>query len=221
MPDRPRKARLIGPEVDLAAIPDDEAKAIIEKYSHLDPQSGTLQVFGNRFLLLRPETLVAIQKQLEETVGASTKGIIYLAGERSFMEGHVLVKELLEGFDLSSLGPEVLKRMADILALLGWGRFTYGRWISRPCASSWPWSTVPSPRATGPRRSPRATSSRAGWPARPAASWAGSSCARRPPAGPGTPAVRVPAQAHARCLRQGVFGAQARAKAFTPSAFPA
>ncbi|MFA5895422.1 MAG: 4-vinyl reductase [Thermoplasmata archaeon] len=109
----------------MAAIPDDEAKAIIEEYSHLGPQSGTLQVFGNRFLLLRPETLVVIQKQLEETVGASTKGIIYLAGERSFMEGHVLVKELLEGFDLSSLGPEVLKRMADILALLGWGRFTY------------------------------------------------------------------------------------------------
>ena len=36
---------------------------------------------------VRPEAIVSIQKQLEVTIGGSSKGILYLSGEKSACDG--------------------------------------------------------------------------------------------------------------------------------------
>lgn len=82
------------------------------------PRDGLRKLRGARILLLSPEVLVNIQKQLERTVGLSTRGFLYLAGEQSAKEA------------LSKVGPtpsasleEMIPRALAALTELGWGRF--------------------------------------------------------------------------------------------------
>jgi len=125
MPSR-KKAR-IGPGVDLSEICRDDARRFVGKNMDFKPADGTLRLFGEPYLLLRPEVLVNIQKQLEQTVGASSKGFLYLAGEKSARDGLHLVKELQGEMGLDSSPVDSLRRMMDVLALLGWGRFHVAR----------------------------------------------------------------------------------------------
>ena len=76
-----------------------------------------------RLVLLRPETIVDLQKQLERTVGLSSKGFLYLAGETTASEGRCLVERLVEGRPEGETEADALTRVADALAVLGWGRF--------------------------------------------------------------------------------------------------
>ena len=90
----------------------------------LDARKGHLELMGHRIMLFRFEFLVAIQKQLEETIGNSAKGVMYLAGERA--GEHVLpamserLKELAPGRE--SL--VALRRLSDTWATIGVGRAT-------------------------------------------------------------------------------------------------
>lgn len=122
MPENRRKTASVEPDEDLASLNPEQARDFLVRFLSPDPQGGVLRVFDHRFLLLRPEILVNVQKQLEQTVGQSTKGILYLAGEKSGREGLHTVESLLEGVDVSSANPDTLKRMVDVMALLGWGR---------------------------------------------------------------------------------------------------
>src|SRR2546430_2619615 len=65
--------------------------------------------------------IVSIQKQLEQTVGGSAKGILYLSGERSSDAGLKFLGALTDGISLP-LTLEGAKRIIDASALTGWGR---------------------------------------------------------------------------------------------------
>ncbi len=122
MPVNLPKRPLLHPQDNLAALEKDEARELLATFMDSDPQAGRLVVFDHRYVLTRPETLVNIQKQLEQTVGQSTKGFLYLAGEKSAKDGLHLVERLTEGIDRKAMNSDGLKRITDVLALLGWGR---------------------------------------------------------------------------------------------------
>lgn len=113
-------------EKELATLRPEEARALLARSLRLDSSGGRLEWFGDRHVLIRPALLVNLQRQMEQTVGASTKGILYLAGEKSGKEGVHEIPDLLRGFPLEETPFETAKRMADILALAGWGRFEVG-----------------------------------------------------------------------------------------------
>lgn len=88
------------------------------------PEGGSFRIFGERLLIMRPHALVDLQKHLEQTVGLSAKGFLYLAGEKSAREGHALFERL------SPANPEgatdefaALAKSVAPMAFLGWGRF--------------------------------------------------------------------------------------------------
>jgi predicted hydrocarbon binding protein len=71
-------------------------------------------------VIVRPEAIVNIQRQLEQTIGGSSKGILYLAGDRSAREGMNPFESIV-----STRAPLTLanaRRLMDASALLGWGR---------------------------------------------------------------------------------------------------
>src|SRR3972149_5953899 len=79
--------------------PGEEGREAYLRFMDIDPNGGVIRLSGHRYGFLRPEVLVNIQKQLEQTVGARTKGFLYLAGERSAEAGSGVSGELLEGLD--------------------------------------------------------------------------------------------------------------------------
>src|SRR6059058_178074 len=97
MPPRDRKASTIRPQMDLAGIGPEEARELLAAALHPDPKSGILRLSDQPCLILRPEVIVSIQKQLEQTVGGSAKGILYLAGERSSDTGLKFLGVLTSG----------------------------------------------------------------------------------------------------------------------------
>lgn len=117
---RPRPLPLDG---DLSALSPEEVRDLYLRFMDIDPEGGVLRLLGHRYSFMRPEVLVSIQKQLEQTVGASTKGFLYLAGERNAEPGLGLAGELLEGFDAKRVTAEAFRRLADALAIIGCGRF--------------------------------------------------------------------------------------------------
>ncbi len=76
MPARDRKASTISPQMDLAGMNSDEARELLAAALTPDPQSGILRLSDQPCLILRAEVIVSIQKQLEQTVGGSAKGIL-------------------------------------------------------------------------------------------------------------------------------------------------
>src|SRR5439155_20402644 len=100
MPARDRKASTISPQMDLAGIGPEKARDLLAAALHPDPKSGILPLSDQPCLILRPEVIVSIQKQLEQTVGGSAKGILYLAGERSSDAGLKFLGALTGGVSL-------------------------------------------------------------------------------------------------------------------------
>src|SRR3990172_8192989 len=123
MSDERSRPRPVPPDWDLSALSGEEVREAYLRFMDIDPNGGVIRLFGHRYGFLRPEVLVNIQKQLEQTVGASTKGFLYLAGERSAEAGLGLSGELLEGLDATRLTKEAFRRLADALAIIGYGRF--------------------------------------------------------------------------------------------------
>ncbi len=91
-----------------------------------DPKGGLFRLFDQRLLIMRPGALADLQKHLEETLGLSSKGFLYLAGEKSAREGHALFERPDESRPASP--DETVRLAASIapLALLGWGRLELG-----------------------------------------------------------------------------------------------
>ncbi len=111
------------PPEDLSTLDVDGAREFLVRAMLPDPAAGTLHMFDARYVLLRSEILVNIQKQLEQTLGASAKGILYLAGERSAEMRLHIIRALVKDIDLGRNFEWTARRMADLVALIGWGRY--------------------------------------------------------------------------------------------------
>lgn len=123
MPSSRKKPHAAREEADLASLNDDDAREFIVSRMALDAVGGVLRIQGTRFTVLRPVVLVNIQKQLEQTVGASTKGLLYLAGERSAESGFDVSANLAGTARGEPLTIDTFQSIANVLALLGFGRF--------------------------------------------------------------------------------------------------
>ena len=111
------------PPVDLDSIGNEEVWRFLFSNVHADPKGGAFRVFDQRLLVLRPEALVDLQKHLEDTIGLSSKGFLYLAGEKSARAGHNLFvsPESSEADPVDATA--LLRQRIAPLSLLGWGRF--------------------------------------------------------------------------------------------------
>ena len=121
MPARDRKASTISPPMELAELNTQEARDLLAAALTPDLKSGILLLSDQPCLILRAEVIVSIQKQLEQTVGGSAKGILYLSGERSSDAGLKFLEALTNGVSLP-LTLDGAKRIIDASALTGWGR---------------------------------------------------------------------------------------------------
>ncbi len=111
---------------DGAHGPRDEAsaRALLVRSLRIDTPRGRLEWNGDRYVLLRPGLLVNLQKQLEQTVGASTKGILYLAGEKSGRDGTQQSGDLLRRLGTARVSDaEASAGTSDASGLMGWGRY--------------------------------------------------------------------------------------------------
>jgi len=90
----------------------------------VDLPSGSFRVRDHRLLVLRPEALVDLQKHLEDTIGLSSKGFLYLAGEKSARQGHDLFAPPATPAPAASDSFESLRNRIAAMSLLGWGRFS-------------------------------------------------------------------------------------------------
>ena len=104
----------------LTDLPPDRASKLLGAALSADTVSGVLRLYDVPCVIVRPEAIVSIQKQLELTVGGSAKGILYLSGERSARDGmNPLDTEVPPGAPLSLANA---RRITESAALLGWGR---------------------------------------------------------------------------------------------------
>jgi hypothetical protein len=108
-------------QLDLLSVSAADARDLLTAALVPDPKSGILRLKDQPCLIIRPEILVSIQKQLEQTVGESAKGIVYLSGERSAEPGLELFGALTSG-PLKPLTLESARRIIGVGALVGWGR---------------------------------------------------------------------------------------------------
>src|SRR3989442_13101341 len=121
MPARDRKASTISPQMDLAGMGPDEARELLAAALVPDPSSGILRLSDQPCLILRAEVIVSIQRQLEQTVGGSAKGILYLAGERRSDPGLKFLGAWMGGVSLP-LTMDGAKRSIEASAVPEWGR---------------------------------------------------------------------------------------------------
>lgn len=121
MPAPNRKATTIDPQLDLAGTGPEKAREFLAAALAPDPSGGILRLSDQRCLLIRPEVIVSIQKQLEQTLGGSAKGIMYLSGERSSAASLQFFGALTHE-DPQPLTLESAKRLINASALTGWGR---------------------------------------------------------------------------------------------------
>lgn len=116
------KSEKSAPPSDSATVGTDEVRRFLLASVEADPKGGAFRVFQQRLLVVRPEALVDLQKHLEDTIGLSSKGFLYLAGEKSAREGH----DLFASIAASQAGDhdplEALRRRISAMSLLGWGR---------------------------------------------------------------------------------------------------
>lgn len=90
---------------------------ILSKLEYL-PEGGALLYSGIRYLLIRPETLIELQKTLESEIGVERMGqALYQAGHR----GGSLSAEKFRN-ELSLMPDEIVRFMAGMGTQLGWGR---------------------------------------------------------------------------------------------------
>ncbi len=115
-----RKALKIDATTDLSRVPPEQARELLAASLVPDPTSGVLRLSDEPCVIVRPEAIVNIQKQLEQTIGGSSKGVLYLSGERSSHAGVSPLEPILRSS--ARLTIDGAKRIADASALLGWGR---------------------------------------------------------------------------------------------------
>ncbi|MGE5264615.1 MAG: V4R domain-containing protein [Acidobacteriota bacterium] len=90
-----------------------------------DPARGALLFNDVRYLLIRPETLIAFQKAAEEQLGAGADKLLYAGG---YTGGTLSAKRYRDVFGLSDA--ESVAFMAKMGLEIGWGRFTIMRFDS-------------------------------------------------------------------------------------------
>ena len=120
MPARDRRASTIDLIADLSDLSPQGAREFLAAALEANAKTGVLRLSNVPSLIVRPEAIVNIQRQLELTIGGSSKGILYLSGERSAQEGMNPLESVL-----STRAPLTLanaRRLMDVSALLGWGR---------------------------------------------------------------------------------------------------
>ncbi len=120
MPPRPKMPADVP---DSARTPLEALRKLLGAEVEADVPAGRFRLGGQRLLLFRPEPLVDIQKHLEGTLGLSSKGFLYLAGERSGREGHSLFRDSLVPPSAPEGEAALLNRSITPLSLLGWGHF--------------------------------------------------------------------------------------------------
>jgi len=84
-----------------------------------DATRGALLYNDVRYLLIRPETLIAFQKAAEEKLGAGADELLYAGG---FTGGTLSAKKYREVFKLTD--QQAIEFMAKMGTEIGWGKFT-------------------------------------------------------------------------------------------------
>src|SRR2546428_13550066 len=87
MPARDRKASTIDLAADLSTLTPERATEFLAASLEADTRSGVLRLSKVPSVIVRPEAIVNIKRQLEQTIGGSSKGILYLSGERKDRDG--------------------------------------------------------------------------------------------------------------------------------------
>lgn len=83
------------------------------------PRAGVLSFKGVRYMIIRPETLMGIQKAAEKALGHKADGIFYSAG---FTGGYLSSKKYRDVFGLKPAG--VARFMARMGGQIGWGKLS-------------------------------------------------------------------------------------------------
>ena len=86
------------------------------------PETGSLLFKDVRYLLIRPETLGALQKGIEKELGPRSADLIYESG---FTGGRLSTERYRELFRLSP--EQVLHYMLEMGGQIGWGKFILER----------------------------------------------------------------------------------------------
>lgn len=93
-----------------------------------DDARGALLYKEVRYLLIRPETLIAFQKAAEEKLGAGADELLYAGG---FTGGTLSAKRYREAFGLSA--EQSVEFMAQMGTQIGWGKFTVSSFSVSSC----------------------------------------------------------------------------------------
>ncbi len=83
-----------------------------------DEASGDISFNQVRYMLIRPETLIAIQKAMEEAIGVEAGNILFQGG---LAGGRLSGRRFKEGFEQSD--KDYLRFFAKMGTSIGWGRF--------------------------------------------------------------------------------------------------
>ncbi len=118
------KAKTPSAKEALGGGTDEPVTDFLARNLHLDARKGHVELMGHRIMLFRFEFLVAIQKQLETTIGTSAKGVMYLAGERAAQEVLPAMADRLKDLPSGKDSVIELRRLSDIWATIGVGRAT-------------------------------------------------------------------------------------------------
>jgi len=82
------------------------------------PEKGGLYYKEVRYLLIRPETLIALQKGIDKELGDRASTLLFQSG---FQGGSLSSKKYREVFQISDR--EIVKFMVEMGPQIGWGRF--------------------------------------------------------------------------------------------------
>jgi len=84
-----------------------------------DKTTGALTYKGVRYLLIRPETVVTFQKEMETALGEKANQGFYQGG---FSGGYLSSKKYKEVFNFSDR--QIIEFMMEMGTQIGWGRFS-------------------------------------------------------------------------------------------------
>jgi predicted hydrocarbon binding protein len=93
-----------------------------------DDTRGALLYNDVRYLLIRPETLIAFQKAAEEKLGVGTDELLFAGG---FTGGTLSAKKYREVFGLTDA--QSVEFMAKMGTEIGWGKFTVSSFSVSSC----------------------------------------------------------------------------------------